>query len=77
MNVPDIGFRLVYELSYLGVKKFSLFFHYKGGPLRKKNSKIFQKQGMTIYAPIESPCRDKPSLVAFKNVCNYFWPKKY
>ena len=48
MNVPDIGFRLVYELPYLGDKNFSLFFHHKG-PLPKKYSKIFQKLGMTIY----------------------------
>jgi len=44
----DKGYRLVYELSYLDEKKFSLYFDQKGGSLPKKKSKIFSRPDMTI-----------------------------
>jgi hypothetical protein len=52
----DKGFRLVYKLSYLDEDKFWSIFAHKG-TLTKKKSKFFSQQDMTIYTPIESPCR--------------------
>ena len=45
----------MYEFSYLDERNFLPNFHKKGGPLPKKNGKIFSHQDMTIHTPIESP----------------------
>ncbi len=53
----DKGFRLVYKFSYLVEDKFWSIFADKGGPLPKKSRNFVSQPDMTIYTPIESPCR--------------------
>jgi hypothetical protein len=59
-------------------EKFWSIFSQKGEPLPKKERKFFSQPHMTIYTPIESPCR-----VYYVGICclqfflSDFRPKKY
>ena len=64
----DKGFRLVYELSCLVVDKFWSIFAHKGGPLPKKSRNFDSQPDITIYTPIESPCRVYSKYFVFKNI---------
>jgi hypothetical protein len=72
----DKGFRLVYKLLYLVVEKFWSIFAHKGGPLPKKSRNFDSQPDITIYTPIESPCRVYSKYFVFKNIYINFWSKK-
>ena len=48
----------------------------KGGPLPKKNTKIFSQPSITIHTPIESPSRVDMKYFVLKIVYFDFWPKE-
>jgi hypothetical protein len=74
----DKDFRLRYELSYANEKKFFAFFSpFKGEfTTKKKLKKIKFFPKMTIYKPIESPCRVDKRYALFFNVYFIIRPKK-
>ena len=59
-----------------GWGKFSANFEHKGGPLPKKNSKIFSRPDVTIHTPIESPSRADKKHAVFTDGKIDFCPKK-
>jgi hypothetical protein len=50
-----MGYRLVYELSYLVEKIFLSIFAQQGWPLPKKKLKIFSQPDMTIRTKVDFP----------------------
>ena len=72
----NLGFRLVFEMSYFDSKKIMDNFLHKGGSQPKKTRNFLCYRGMTIHTPIENPGLVDKKYVVFKNVNIDFWPKK-